>query len=127
MERGVTLGVLCLAAACGAPPPSAPSAVVTSSPETVCLGDAFRTEVTLDGSESSPRLTLVSTAESTAGLSFEWRLSGSDRAIVSGAIDEPVLVVRMRGDRPLHAELTVRDDAGHASMLYTVSVTECDP
>ena len=120
---------LCLAG-CGAPPPGAPSAVVTSSPEAVCLGDDYRTEVTLDASESAPRLTLVPGASpGDATLTYSWALSGSAHVVVRGDLDTESLVVRMLGDRPLHAELVVRESGGGiASTLHTVAVTEgaCD-
>lgn len=132
MGRIASLSLMagCLAG-CGAPPPGAPSAVVTSDPEAVCVGDGYRTDVTLDASESAPRLTLVPGASpADATLEYDWTLHGSPHVIVRGDTSSETLVVRMLADRPLHAELVVRESGGGvASTLHTVAVTEgpCDP
>ncbi len=46
-------------AACSAPPPQAPAAVITATPTSVCVGDDFQTQIELDSLGSSPVLTLI--------------------------------------------------------------------
>lgn len=127
---GPALAAVVLSGACGAPAPGAPSAVVTSDPEAVCLGDDYRTPIVLDASDSAPRLTLVPAMPDPDAppLGFEWDLSGSAWALLEGDLDGERLVVAIAGDRPLHVELTVREPGGGvATTLHTVAVTEPDP
>lgn len=124
----IVAAVVCTA--CGAPPPGAPSAVVTSDPESVCLGDDYRTPIVLDAGDSAPRLTLVPPAPDPDAppLRFEWDLSGSAWALLEGDLDAERLVVAIAADRPLHAELTVREAGGGvARTLHTIAVTRPDP
>lgn len=88
-----------------------PSASVEISPTAVCAGDDFTTVVAIDGSSSSPRLSLVPTS-SDEPLEMSWRLSGDEFAIESGGLDEERIDVTMAGERPLSVELTVRNEAG---------------
>lgn len=119
-----------LAAGCGAPPPTAPSAVVELEPDAVCMGDGFRTPIALDGTASAPRLTLAPgpTDPDAPPLRFEWRLSGADWILLGGDLRSDQLRVATDGDRPLHVSLTVRDgEGGSATALETVWLTVPDP
>jgi hypothetical protein len=103
--------------------------VITSDLETVCLGDDYRTPILLDGSESAPRLTLAPGAGDPpeVPLRFAWTLRGSAHDIVDGNTTSERLTVRIAADRPLHAELVVRDgEGGEAGTLHTVAVTVPD-
>lgn len=115
--------------ACGAPDPEPPTAVITADPETVPLGDNHQTVITLDAYNSAPRLSLVPVPPDPdePPLDYEWSLSGAEHRIISGAMNEPELQVTIKGDRPLHVELTVRnDEGGVAASLKTISVTRTD-
>lgn len=117
-------------AACGAPPPDSPSAVIQPDPWAVCLGDDFRTVITLDGAQSTPRLTLVPTppAPGSSPLRYRWRLSGAAYRVVGGSLSGPELRVTTAADRPLHASLTVEDDLGGVAVIdETVAITLPDP
>ena len=88
-----------LASACGAPPPDSPSAVIESNPETICLGDDFRTPIELDASASTPRLTLVpvpgidffipgqTQPEAGKGYFVAWTPHAADLEILTGWIE----------------------------------------
>lgn len=121
--RNAALLLLC---ACGSAPPDPPSVVVVADPPAVCLGDGFRTVVTLDGSRSRPRLTLVpvpATADDPP-LAYTWSLSGAEHRVVEGGVHEPILKVTTSGDRPLHATLIARSaGGGEASTTLSVAVT----
>ncbi len=126
----MVLAAAAFSAACGAPPESAPSAVVTSDPESVCLGDGFATPIVLDASDSAPRLTLVPAPPDPDAppLRYRWTLSGSRWVLVEGVLDGERLVVAIEGDRPLHVELSVSDaEGGTATTDHTVAVTLPDP
>ncbi len=114
------------APACSAPPPGAPSPVIVLTPTTVCLGDDYRTPITLDGTSSSPALTLVPVVvdASAPPLQFLWTLSGSAYRITQGSLTSSKLVVTMAGDQPLQVDLRVQNQSGTtADMAATVSVT----
>jgi hypothetical protein len=116
--------------ACSGPPPPAPSAVITASPTSVCLGDAESTNITLDGSQSTPGLTLVyqKPDPGEAPLQFQWTFSGSAYAINTGDDHSAKLAVLMMADRPLHVHLHVTNgEGGQADALTTISVTPLDP
>jgi len=120
------LAAVAATTACGAPPPDAPSASITADPDSICLGDEFRTVIHLDGRDSSARLTLVPLPPDPDDppLSFRWSLSGARHFVVDGALAEPELWVISEGDRPLHVELEVREsNGGIATTLETVTIT----
>lgn len=111
---------------CAGPGPDEPSAVIELLPETICLDDAHRTEVLLDGRGSSAHLALVPVAPEPGDppLRFSWALSGAEHRVVTGALDADRLVVTSVGDRPLHVELSVTNGAGGvAHHLRTLSIT----
>ena len=111
---------------CAGPGPDEPSAVIELAPETICIGDAHRTEVVLDGRGSSSHLALVPVPPEPGEppLRFAWTLSGAEHRIVSGALDAGQLVVTSAGDRPLHVELSVTNGVGGvAHHLRTLSLT----
>lgn len=116
----------CLLICCGAPDPEPPTAVITAQPDTVPLGDEHQTVIELDAHSSAPRLSLVPAPPDPdePPLEFKWRLTGSAYRVVGGSEAGPELQVTMRGDRPLHVELTVRNHSGGvASSLKTISIT----
>jgi hypothetical protein len=123
--------------ACSGPPPPAPSPVILATPTTVCLGDDYKTPITLDGTGSSPTLTLVpSPADANAPpLRYLWTLTGSayriadvdaggGRMVPSGTLTSDKLVVRIAGDQPLQVDLNVENHSGgSADTTATISVT----
>lgn len=114
------------ALACIGPPPPVPSAVIRIDPGSVCEGDAFTTDVVLDGTSSMSRLTLVPAPidPDEPPLLFAWRLDGAEHVVVEGTLDGPRIVARTAGDRPLHASLTVTNgDGASATTVRTVSIT----
>jgi hypothetical protein len=122
-----------LSASCGSPPPPAPSAVITTDPTSVCIGDGGpvggpgeNTRITLDGSTSSANLSLVyeKPDPNEPPLRFLWSFTGSHVVIDSGDVTSPKLFVFMTADRPLHVHLRVENAAGGvAEALTTISVT----
>ncbi len=124
--------------ACNGPPPGAPSPVIVATPTTVCLGDDYRTPITLDGTQSSPELTLVpSPPDANApALAFLWTLTGSAYKIAdvdaggghvlpSGSLTSEKLTVKMAGDQPLQVDLHVENpqNGGSADTTTTIAVT----
>lgn len=108
----------------GAPPP-VPSAVIRIEPSAICEDDAFHTAITLDGSASMPRLTLVPAPidEDEPSLRFAWHLEGAGHTI-EGALDGDRIIARSLGDRPLHVSLTVTNGEGaSATSVRTVAIT----
>jgi hypothetical protein len=122
--------VLLLALGCAGPPPHPPTAVIDTTPDTVCRGDAFATVIELSGARSSASLSLIPAPPdpSAPPLEFEWLLDGAEHAVVAGSLTSPRLAVTTAGDRPLHVTLTVFDaDGGDATSLVTVGLAECAP
>jgi hypothetical protein len=118
------------ALACGSPPPSPPSAVITATPEAVCQGDDYRTSVHLDGSKSSADLSLVYSppAPNAPPLVYAWSFEGSEY-MLSNASDptSDAVDVTMAGDRPLEVHLQVQNAAGGVSVtLLTIAITPPD-
>lgn len=125
-----TCAVALLALGCIGPPPDAPAAIILIAPGSICEHDGFHTAIELDGSRSSPRLTLVPVAPDPEEppLEFEWRLEGAAHHIEEGALDGARLVVRADGERPLHVTLTVTNGAGaRATSMRSVSITVPEP
>lgn len=134
-RRGVLAGIMasCALVACEGPPPDVPSAVIHFSPETVCQGDAHRTEVTLDGTMSSRHLSLVPLppedsafpdGATVAPLAFRWTLEGDEHVITDGSTTSSLLTVTVAGDRPLHVSLTTTNlVGGTATSLRTLPIT----
>jgi hypothetical protein len=122
--------------ACSGPPPPAPSPVILATPTTVCIGDDYRTPITLDGTQS----TLVpSPADANAPpLKYLWTLTGSayriadidaggGRSVPSGTLTSDKLVVRIAGEEPLQVDLNVQNgNGGSADTTATISVTSLD-
>jgi hypothetical protein len=98
--------------------------VIDATPEHVCAGDGFATEIVISGARSAVRLSLVPAAPEPGELEYAWRLEGSEHLIVAGALGERELRVRMAADRPLHATLRVTDDeGGEAEARRTIGIT----
>ena len=125
-----------IAVACSGPPPTPPSAIVNVSPSSVCVGDAFKTPIHLDGSSSSPRLTLVYTRpDPDAGaLKYLWTLSGDDIQVddgskdSDGSLDFDSVNLKMAGQRPLHVTLTVTNAAMGVTVTdVTIPITPLAP
>jgi len=131
------LGASLCAWGCNGPPPGAPSPVIVATPTTVCLGDD-KTPITLDGTQSSPELTLVPTPPDANAppLQFVWTLTGSAHHIVrvdaggdatrpSGSLTSDKLTVTMAADQPLQVDLHVENPqtGGSADTTTTISVT----
>jgi hypothetical protein len=121
------LAAFCLGGpACSGPPPSEPSPVIIATPTTVCLGDDFKTSITLDGTQSASMLTLVPSPTANAPpLSYLWTLTGAAYDITSGSLTSDELTVTMAGDQPLQVDLEVTNPAngGSADTTATISVT----
>jgi len=126
---GVCLGALWLAA-CGGPPPPAPSAVIRACPSSVCVGDDYATSIHLDATKSAPRLTLVEAPvdPQEPPLQIRWSFSGSAWLFDNESQPtQPDILVSMAADRPLHVTLRVENSVGGVSeALKTLSVTPLD-
>ena len=115
--------------ACGGPPPPLPSPVILATPTTVCLGDDYKTRITLDGTQSSAALTLIPSPPVAGAppLQFVWTLAGSAYRIVHGTLTSDTLVVTIAGQEPLQVDLEVRNGSGTSAVATeTVSVTLLD-
>lgn len=127
-QRLVTLGALIatLGCACNGPPPPAPSPVIMATPSTVCLGDDFKTVITLDGTQSSAVLALepLTFDGGAPPLTYAWTLAGSAYRIVSGTLTASKLTVTIAGNEPLQIDLLVQNTTGgSADSTATISVT----
>ncbi len=121
--------------ACSATPPPATSAVILATPTSVCFGDDYRTPITLDGTQSTPTLTLVPAppGPGAPSLSYAWTLGGSAYRFVGpdggdaaapGSLTSDRLTVAIKGDRPLEVGLTVTTaQGGTGSTSTTIAVT----
>jgi len=128
-KRGWLLIASVLSAACGEPPPPAPSAVIKVAPEAVCIGDDYATTIRLDASGSAPYLTLVYVPPDPDAppLGFSWSFSGSKQALIDGDVHSAQLSLAMAADRPLHVLLRVENSVGGVSELKkTIPVTPLD-
>ncbi len=106
--------LLLAAPGCGEMPPPPPAVVIRASPEALCLGDDFRTEIALDGLGSTPHLTLIPVPppQDAPPPEYQWALSGARHRVVGGDLDGPEVSVTSAGDRPLHVTLRVRVPGG---------------
>ncbi len=123
----LTLAGLAAGLGCGEAPPPPPSAVITVTPETIAEGT--QTLLTFDGSKSTPRLTLVPAAPDPddGELIYSWEFSGgvTDQPLDLGVVQ---VQVTARGDRPVHARLTVTNRwGGVVSTLHSVPLVPDDP
>jgi hypothetical protein len=110
--------------ACNGPPPSAPSPVIATTPTTVCIGDDYRTRILLDGTQSTPSLTLVPAPFEAGLLTYAWTLGGSAYRIVDGSPTAPKLTVEMAANEPLQVALDVTlPNGGSLTATATVSIT----
>lgn len=127
--RAVAAVVVAIVAACGAPPPDSPSAVIRIDPEHVCEGDGYATEIAISGRESAPRLSLVPVppGPDDPPLTYAWSFSGGSILILEGDLDDPELRIATAGDRPVHVELTVGNGEGEATVVRTIGITVPDP
>jgi len=94
----------------------------------VCLGDGYRTPITLDGTQSSPELTLVPSppVANAPPLRFLWTLTGSAYRIADGGtLSSEKLSVTVAGDQPLQVDLNVQNpqSGGSADSTTTITVT----
>jgi hypothetical protein len=116
------LAVLLAAVGCGSPSPDPPSAVIQISPLAVCEGDDFATTVLFDASRSVETLAIVPVPGDP--VTYEWRFTGAEHLITSGTLRDPMVFMKTAGDRPLHAEVTVRAPNGvRAHALRTLGIT----
>ena len=127
--------------ACSGPPPPEPSPVIIATPTTVCMGDDYKTPITLDGTQSTPTLTLVPTPvdANAPPLKYLWTLTGSayrlanidagDGATISGGnLTSDKVVVRIAGQEPLQVDLNVQNSiGGSADTTATISITALVP
>ena len=123
------IAATCLVTSCGSPPPPAPSAVITASPTSVCVGDELATTIHLDAKSSAPNLTLVyqRSDPNEPPLKYAWTFSGSHVVIDSGDEHSVALTLFITADRPLHVRLRVENGAGGVSeALTTIAVTPLD-
>ena len=144
---GKWAAALTIACACSGPPPTAPAAVINATPNSVCVGDDFKTQIHLDSRGSAPALTLVYTRpDPDAGdLTYAWFVDGDvcrgldsdpspcDVVIDGSSVDalgdmtNPDLLFTMRGDRPVNVTLRVTNAAGGVTeSRTTVSITPLD-
>jgi P pilus assembly chaperone PapD len=141
------------ALACSGPPPTAPAAVITATPTSVCEGDDFQTPIVLDSTGSSPVLTLVYTppaADAALGYCgnttcYLWSFSGAvckglstdpspcdviiDPGSVEpdGTVDSTIVNLTMAGDRPVLVTLRVENGVGGVTEAQTsISITPLD-
>jgi hypothetical protein len=118
---------LVAAVGCGSPPPPAPSAVIIADPPSVCFGDDYATGIRLDGSRSTPHLSLVySRPDPSEGqLTFAWSFEGSAYQVDPNSDPgSATMVVTMAADRPLHVRLRVTNaEGGVTEALTTIAVT----
>ena len=110
--------------ACAGPPPPAPSPVIVTTPTTVCVGDDYKTEIIVDGTQSTPTLTLVPAPFEAGLLTYAWTLTGSAYRITSGSLTTPKLTVEMAGTEPLQVALDLRAvGGGSLTTTATVAIT----
>ncbi len=125
MRLGVWPWLVLAAVGCAGPPPDPPTAVIDASPNAVCVGDAYRTPITLSGARSAARLSLVPAppGPDEPPLTYAGQLEGDHYAVLDGALDTDALTVAMAGERPLHVTLTVTtEDGGEAETLRSIGV-----
>lgn len=125
MRGGCAGGIALALVACAGPPPSPPTAVVDLRPGAICAGDDYATPIVISGARSSSALSLVPAPPDpgAAPLTYRWDLRGDAFALDAGSLDGPELTVRVLGERPLHASLTVIDeDGGEATSLATLGL-----
>lgn len=123
------LAIAASVASCGSPPPPAPSAVITASPTSVCIGDDLTTTIHLDAKASAPNLSLVyqKPDPNEPPLKYAWSFSGSHVVVDTGDDHSVALTLFMTADRPLHVRLRVENAAGGVTeALTTISVTPLD-
>ena len=145
----VLLAIITCALACSGPPPASPGAVINATPSSVCVGDAFHTQIHLDSRGSSPTLTLVYSVQDAGALTYAWAFSGVvcrhigddpdctkpgydvivDGSSVEpdGTIDNSDVLLTVSGNVPVQVSLTVTNAANTAaSVQSTISITPLD-
>jgi hypothetical protein len=103
--------------------------IVEATPTALCVGDEFRTDIRLDGRKSAAALSLVYAPPdpSAPPLMFRWSFSGAEVRVEDGDPSDDHLVVRTKGDRPLHVRLHVKNaKGGEADALTTIAITPLD-
>ena len=84
-----------------------PVARIAATPDTIPEHDDFRTDVTLDGSDSSDP---IDDPEGLDPLELEWEIEGDEFELQPGSgLTDTAPVVRFRGDTPATIHLTVTD------------------
>jgi hypothetical protein len=97
-----------------------------ATPATVCLNDDYKTPIVLDGTQSSPTLTLVPTPPDANAppLMYLWTLTGSTYRIADGGtLTSDKLTVTMAGDQPLQVDLDVVNPQNGASAEATTTIS----
>ncbi len=149
--RGVCI-MVCVA--CSGPPPPAPSAIITETPSSVCIGDDFTTPIQIDSSGTSNELSLVSSPPSAdaSAPTLAWSFSGAvckglptDPTLPdggpwcdvkidpgsldpTGAVNGTSVLVTVAGDRPVFVTLRVQNAAGGVTEAQsTITITPLDP
>ncbi|MFI5288715.1 MAG: PKD domain-containing protein [Polyangia bacterium] len=116
----LTLFAFGLGTGCGTKAGHPPIVRVTVTPGYVPLGDAYHTDVVLDGSGSRDQIDDPSGA---LPLGFAWTVE-DDHATIAPSPSAQVVTVRIAGTHPVTAHLTVTDAQGDsASASAQIGVT----
>ena len=90
-----------------------PVARIVVTPQFVPQGDAYHTDVTLDGRTSADPLN--SPDAGFHDLTFAWSFSGDDVRVAQGSASSPMLVVHVAGARTVQVTLTVTSPGGEST------------
>jgi hypothetical protein len=121
--RPLALALAALAAGC-APTGHTPTARIALTPAFVPIGDAYQTDVKLDGSGSDDAIDDPTGAHP---LAFAWEVDDPKPMITGGALDAAVVTVRLAAASPTTVKLTVSDsdgDSGLATAHVGVTVAQ---
>ena len=126
--RALALLTLLTLAACEAEDGRPPVARIAVEPAAIPEHDNFATAITLDGTASDDP---IDDPDGLAPLAFAWKISGDEARFEPGShADDPVVVVRLRGDTPATLQLTVTDEDGRSTAAIrqmTLSVASSAP
>lgn len=120
VAAAASLGALCFFfAGCGGDG-HPPTARIAFSPEYVPAGDAYATDVTLDGTASRDD---VDDPAGALPLTFQWEIGDPKPRVIAGALDAAKLTVRLAATGPTTVRLTVTGSGGVGRASVRVGVT----